>query len=351
MAIEKKPRKKKLNQVEIEQRINADFRRRDTYIVPRENVKEFKLPQSNSLNRMLLHCMPLSKVTPEGKHSPEGIFDEVQYYYIPHDKFNSLETLFKEFKIPEQMHEDLTGAYLSMFFAGCEAFFSTNHYEQFESNQKELFESIDFLEKCLQNEILIQGISFEFKDRIGGNEELKRPIYSRVKSKKFKGHVAVQFIEKILQNYKDFDGYGTYKRTYDHRKKYGKTDMFFGHKNAEKHYQSYFSSVIFRYLTNGLFNSAFDLLEKPEEYQLEIGRLRKLYSRRKMFLFIGKLMILSELLSMKEISNDEEGIIENIEKKLTPHLRAKKNKLKSIEERNANSTDGNHEITMFGDLF
>lgn len=351
MAIEKKPRKKKLNQIEIEQKINADFINRFTHIVKNDGSIEFKLPEKNGLNNLLLHSMPLTNVTSEGKYSPEGEYGELLYYYLPNEKYNALTALFQKHAIPEKMHEDLIGAYLSMFFAGCEAFYSTNHYEQYENNQKELFESIDFLEKCLQEKILIRGISFEFKDRLEGKDERGRPNYSRLKSKKFKGHVAVQYIEKILQNYKAFEGYHTYQSMYDHRKKYGKSDMFFGHKNAEKHYQSYFSSVIFKYLTNGLFNSAFDLLGKPKEYQAEIIRLKKLYSRRKMFLFIGNLMILSELLSMKEISNDEEGIIENIEKKLTPLLKAKKNKLKKIEEGNANSADGSVEITMFGDLF
>ncbi len=350
MASEKTPRKKKLNKIEIEKKIDSDFRKRYTHIAPRENAIEFKLPEKSSLNRMLQHSLPTTNVTQEGRFSPDGTFGELQYYYFPKAKYNAINTLFKKFAIPDDMHDDFRAAYLSMFFAHCTAFYTTNHNEEFERNQKELFASLDFLESSFEEKILIRGISFEFQARLEGRDAKGHLNLGKVQSRKFKDYVAVQFLERVLQNYKEAKGYDSMQSMYDHRKKYGKSDMFFGHKNAEKHSQNYFSTVLFSYMKNRLFNSAFELYNDPVAFNAEVKRLKKMYSRRRMFLFIGELMIESELLELDK-TTDDESIIENIEKKLTPHLRASKKKVQDIEERNAKSTDGSYEVTMFGDLF
>jgi len=350
MAKATPPRKKKLNQAETEKKIQTDLLKRYTHIIPREDAIEFVLPEQNPLNRSLFHELPLVNVTPEGKFSPEGTYGELLYFYFPKSKYNSLTALLEKYQIPEEMHNDLRVAYLSMFSSHCTAASSTNTYEELERNQKELFAAIDFLESCAEKRILIRGVSLEFKDRLEGKNEKGQPNFGTLKSRKFKGHLAAQLIEGALQNYKACKTYEVAQRLYDSHKEYGKPDMFFGHKNLEKASQSYFAKVTFKYLKNRLFNSAFHLWGKPVEYEAEIVKLRKLYSRRKMFLFIGEMMILSELLEMKK-DDDDEAIIELIEKKLTPLIRATKKKVEGIEERNEKSTDGSYEITMFGDLF
>ena len=235
MATAKTQRKKKLNKVEIEKKIDADFRKRHTHIIPNDNAIEFKLPEKGSLNRMLLHSLPTASVTPEGRVSTDGTFGEIQYYYFPKIKYNAINALFKKFSIPDDIHDDFRAAYLSMFFAHCTAFYSTNHHEEYERNQKELFACLDFLENSFANKIHISGISFEFQDRLEGRDAKGHMNLGKVKSRKFKDYVAVQFLERILQNYKAAESYDTMQSMYDHRKKYGKSDMFFGHKNAEKH--------------------------------------------------------------------------------------------------------------------
>ncbi len=349
MKPESNQRKKKLNQVEIKAKIDSDLLKRYTHLFPSKKSIEFKLPEKHNLNRFLFHSLTLQKVDAEGKFSIEGSLGEVLYYHIPSSKHKELISLFNTFNIPEGMHNDLTVAYLSMFFSHCLAFYETNFNEEFETNQRELFASIDFLENCTNDKIALRGISFEFNEVLSVNNDTGKKEYGNLKSKKFKGYVAVQFIESILTLYKQSKGYDSFNSLYDIRKKYGKSDSFMGHKNAEKHSQSYFSTFLLEYLTNGLYSPVFQFLGTPE-YEAEVKKLKALYSRRKIYLFIGKLMKLSELLTEKENGVDDE-IIEVIEKKLTPLSKAKKSRVQGIKNRNENSTDGTYEITKFSDLF
>lgn len=190
----------------------------------------------------------------------------------------------------------------------------------------------------------------EYKHRLGRRDERGWLNLGPIKSKKLKGHVAVQFIEEVLQNYKEAKRYSNAQRTHEHRQKYGKPDMFFGHKNSAKHSQSFYSGVIFDYLRQHLFSGLFDLLSDQEKYKVEQTRLHKKFSRRKMFLFIGKLMILSGLLEVKEDTFDDD-IIETIEKKLRPKLRSDKRKKQEIEDHNKNPTDCTIRVQLFHELF
>ncbi|WP_121355799.1 hypothetical protein [Flavisolibacter nicotianae] len=348
--MQKKPTRKKLNQREIQKKIDEDTIRKFSFIVPRKGTIEFQPPKETYLNKSIGHDRPFVKVDSDGRFSPEGEGGHLAYYYIPQKEHDKIHELFKEFVIPESMHHDLIWVYLNMVFAACEATFSTNFYEQSERNQKELFDALELLEAFATGKILLRGISFEFKEKIRDGDRNLAPEYGILKSRKIKGHVAAQFIEKVLQNYKASSGYETAQSMYDHRKQYGKPDMFFGHKNAEKQSQGYYASIMFDYLRQQLFNGLFDLLNLPEKYEKEYTRLQKMYSRRKRFLFIGKLMMLSGLLIMKEESLDED-VIENIEKKLTPKMRSNKKTQKEIEEHNSNPEDGMLRVQLFHELF
>jgi hypothetical protein len=346
----KKLIRKKLNQKEIEKKINDDTIRKFSFIIPRNGTVEFRPPEENHLNRMLGHNKPYVKVNQDGKFSQDGEGGHLMFYYIPESEYKKVNALLTAFLIPEPIHHDLTWVYLNMVFASCEVTYSAHFHEQYERNQKELFEAIELLEAFASDKILLRGITFEYKDKLNDGGKNKLTEYGPLKGKKMKCHVAVQFIEKVLQNYKSSKDFETAQSIHDLRKKYGKPDMFFGHKNFEKQSQSYYSSVIFDYLRQHLFSGLFDLLHNPHEYNKEVARLKKLYSRRKMFLFIGKLMILSGLLLLKEDSL-EDDIIENIEKKLTPKLRSNKKTQHDIDEHNRNPDDGMLRVQLFHELF
>lgn len=348
--MERKPVRKRLNQREIEKKINDDTIRKFSFIIPRKGTVEFTVPEESYLNKGLALNQPFVKIDQNGKFSQDGESGHLKFYYIPEREYKKVTALFTKFLLPEPMHKDLIWVYLNMVFASCEATFSTHFHEQSERNQKELFDVLELLEAFASDKILLRGIIFEFKDKLSDGSKTKPPEYGPLKSKKIKGHVAAQFIEKVLQNYKASKGYETAQSMYDHRKQYGKPDMFFGHKNDEKQSQSYYSWRLFDYLNQYLFSGLFDLLPTPDEYEKEEARLKKLYSRRKRFLFIGKLMVLSGLLVMKPDSL-EDDIIENIEKKLTPKLRSNKKKQQDIEEHNRNPDDGMLRVQLFHEQF
>ena len=118
--------------------------------------------------------------------------------------------------------------------------------------------------------------------------------------------------------------------------------------------QTYFANVLLDYIREFLCTSHYQFLPDEKKFVAEAKRLKTIYSRRRMFLFIGKLMILSGLLTMKKKSAEEEmddKIIQVIQKKLSPKLRAEKRKLKAIREHNQNPTDGSVIITPAEYLF
>lgn len=350
MAQHKKPPRVKLNKNQIQKKIDDDFKRKWAYIIPREGAVEFVPPAEHHLNRMLGHSKPSVKVDAEGKFSQQGEFGDLKFYYMPASKHKEASALLKEFKMPENTHQDLMWAFLNMVFASCEATFSTNFFEELRWKQAEMRDALDMLEEFAQSKLLLRGIILEYRERLEGKDARGVPNFGVMKSRKFKGHIAAQFIEKVLQNYKAIKEYEIAKSSYDHHKQYGESDMFFGHKNAEKQSQSYYCSVIFDYLRQHLFSSAFQFYGDKPKYEVEIKRLKKIYSRRKMFLFIGKLMMAAGLLKMKATAIDDD-IIENIEKKLTPKLQANKKHLQGIHEKNKNSKDGWVEIAPFHEFF
>lgn len=345
-----KKRRKKLNQNQLNKKIDADFKRKYTYIIPRENAIAFIPPIQNPLNRMFSHDAPLVKVDAEGRFSVEGNLGKLKVYYVPKEQHQQVIQLLHAAGIPESLHPDLTWAFLNMAFASCMATYSTNFQSEFDKNQTELFLSMGLLEAFANETKLLRGITFEYRDRLDGNDKAGRPNYGPLKSKKLKGHVAVQMVEKVLQHYQSIKDFHIFQSLYENHKTYGKADMFMGHKNAEKQSQSFYASSIFNYLRQHLFNGALAFFDDPKKYQAEINRLKALYPRKKLYLLIGQLMKLSGLLTIKE-RHEEEDIIETIEKKLTPLSKANKKHLQAIQENNRDPQNGMIEVTPFHELF
>jgi hypothetical protein len=133
-------------------------------------------------------------------------------------------------------------------------------------------------------------------------------------------------------------------KSYELNKQHGHSDLLFGHKNAASLSQAYFSRVIFDYLRENLCCTPFQFLPDDEKYKSEWKRIKRMYSRRKLFLFTGKLMQLSTLLKTPTVSDDNQ-LIQIIQKKLRGHLQAERLRLIEIRNHNRNSKDGTAEIT------
>ena len=236
-----------------------------------------------------------------------------------------------------------------MGFAACESTSTTKFYEDYNLLMKEIVTLFELLEQFSADKLLIENITLDIKEQLPNHTSIN-PAYGNPKTIKLKGHVATQLIEKILANYKNIEGYKIYLAMYKSEKNENKLSPFMGHRNAEKESQSYYSRAIIEYLNKTLFNSAFSFYEDSIRFQKEISILRKRYSKRRLLLFIGTLMISSNLLKLKEGFTDVE-IIDNVKKKLTPHFNAKKERLAEIRQKNKILKDGMIEVIPVDLLF
>ncbi len=345
MAKKVKNPRVKPNKNQIEQRITQDFKRKFIYILPGKNKKEIVINARPMEFRGLFHDSPLMTVSPEGKFAVDGTLGDLKYYYIPNGEYESLLKLFNDFEIPETSHFILTVLFLSMVFASCKAAHENNFNKEMEQKDKELCKALDFLEEFEKGILILDKITLETKEIL---IPASRGVHAKLAPKKitkFHYNLANQLIRYALMNYKQAENFNIYKDMSEGYKKYGR-DMFMGHKNSEKQSQSYYSKVIFDYLRQNLYRSAFQFWGQFHEYNAEVKRLKAIYPRKHLFLFIGKLMVLSKLLPVKESKLDED-IIESIEKKLRPYIKQEEEKIKRIEERNKNSTDGSYEAIPF----
>ena len=113
------------------------------------------------------------------------------------------------FHIPEtamrgylNVHSDLTMAYLGMFFAFCDAFHHDTFYADFMWKEKECDAVLDLLEEFATERLMLRGVSLEYNVVLAKADVRKPPKLGPLKFRKIKGHIAVQMLEKIFQNYK-----------------------------------------------------------------------------------------------------------------------------------------------------
>lgn len=302
--------------------IEHDLSKRFTHLIQQSGSIEFILPEVNHLNRMLFHNLPTGNVDGMGKIQTGGQVGQIKYFYIPTEKYSSLLKLLEQFKIPESLQVDLIGAYINMFFAKWTAKYFTQFDRNFKEDQNGLSDAMVFLSALSQNKINVTEIVLEYQDIIPDSKDSSKSHFGTKKKKKFQGTMPVGLLEEALKQYKRIQHYGMFCAFNESSNTSSKLDSFMGHKNSEKHSQSYYALSIFNYLGNTLFKSATELfINDSINYLSEFKRLVKIYSKRQRYLFIGKLMELAELVDQKEFDMD---IIDMIQKKINPR---KKNKI------------------------
>lgn len=329
--------------------IDADLDKRRFLLINAPGKIEFILPASNYLNGRLFHNLPTANVNESGKIQTGGQMGQIKYFYIPSEKHKTLYKLFDQFKIPEELRADLTGAYINMSFAKWTASYFTQSERNFKENENNLSEALLFLSELVKRKINITAITLEYQDILPDPNDSSKSIFGDKEKKKFEGTMSVGLLEESLKLYENVELFDMFKLFAESSKSSSRLDSFMGHKNAEKHSQNYYCSAIFEYLRKTLFKYLFNFLETPEIYQKEVRTAKRKYSQRQLFWFIGELMILSELVDTPDAVEDD--IVDYIKKKLTPEIKARKERITNIEERNRNSTDGTYEVIQFDDLF
>src|SRR5579863_2488385 len=318
--MKKKNLKTKPNQIQIEKQIDTDLKRRKEYVIPSEKSVEFISPQAGQGTRRLFHQGILMNVI-DGKYSPEGKLGPVKHFFIPGEVNSKLQTLFNEFDIPESTHNDLKWTFLNMVFASSQAKYEIYFNSEFQHNQNDLKKAVDFLESLLNGNVSLHRVIFDYEQNNKDRHKSQRLTFGNAGKKKFVNDMAVLLIESTLKNHKQSKGFEMLKPIYDFFISPDKLEPFMRHKNAEKKFQSDYSGELFDYLRRQLFSGAFALLDKPEKYQEEVLRLKTLYPRNRIYLFIGRLMELSGLMKNKD-NQLEEDIIKKVEKKIAPKIRS-----------------------------
>ncbi|MES2023913.1 MAG: hypothetical protein V4439_04480 [Patescibacteria group bacterium] len=330
---EHKPKRVKANKKEIEKKIDADFQRKYRFIAPGKGKQEFILPDETPLNNMFGHPRPFVRVSPEGKFSSKGEHGHLKFYYIPKDTYEKVIALFNEFQIPNDLHKDLIWVFLSMFFASCEALLDDQLRKESENHKIEFVKLFKMLESLENSTIFIREVKIAYKDVLEGRDKKGLQNLGKMKYEKIAGSIGINLISKTLKTFKSIPDFAsTFETSYNVYVSENYPPFHnWGHKNKEKYWQSFFSHQIYDYLFNRIFRSAFELFDNPDKFQKEVQILKIKYPKSKLFLFIGKLMMLSELLKVNP-NTEEEEISNQIKKKLAPYLKAEKKRTQEAND-------------------
>ena len=341
MKVRKKP-----NQKEINDKIDADFSRRFSFFFDGKNKVEFILPKKNNLNNMLFNNLPSQNVTPEGIASKNGEYGQIKIFYFESSQKDKLHSIFNEFYIPENLYPDLTLAFLSMVFAATTSKFIDKIDREQNDNKTELVKLIDLIEELIQHKYSIGEVKLYYSEVLKETKPDNTLKLGKAQEPLIiKGTLALNLLRKALYNYKNVENYESFRWYYDFFKEHGIPDRNMGHKNSEKQEQSYYSIVLFDYLRRELFRPVHELYCKPEtegKYQNEFKKAKEKYSHVKMYLFIGRLMYLAGLLKIEENvlskvneKNFDDSITDLIRKKIAPKLLSEKKRDQLIDEMNA----------------
>lgn len=342
-------KKGKPNQTEIKKLIDASNKRKWTYLVPDNERIEFIAPVGDFTCRFIENDKPFGlNVDADGRVNANGQMGVVKYFYLGKLENKRLTNLFDEFLIPDQIRIFLVWGYLNMVFAACKAPHENNFHREQKKREKELQNTMELLESFAKDENLLRGFTFEYLENKGVHPNGKI-IWGGKKFSKFSGYIAAQFLEKVLKKYKEIENFDVYKSMVDDRQNSSPIDLNMGYKNSEKHSQSYYCSTIYDIIANAVIYPAFEFYGDRIKFQEALKKVKATYSRRKLYLFIGKLMTLSKLLVISE-DTDDEDLIELIEKKMKAKLDAQKSRNAEIDRVNRTSNGKNLQAKNIADL-
>jgi hypothetical protein len=284
-----------------------------SYLVERKNTEEFNPPPETVWNRFLANHKPLQKVDSTGKVDMNGNIGKITRYFVPSGELRKVKSLLTQFKMPDHIQTDLIWSYLNMALAGSDADATDQEYSTLDGNIEKLHQVLDFLKELADQQIKITYIQI---DATGAGKK-KHPATGEKRSIRMTGPLDIGFMEDLLALYPKVEAFASINAFHEVEKEHGKSDHHMGHKNARKNAQSYYAGMIFTYLRNTLFEELGGLTSDMPTLKAETERLKKRYPDRQLYLFIGRLMHLSELLPLPEDYLDD-SLIDLIKKKIGP---------------------------------
>ena len=306
-----------MNEYDTNKKIDNDLIRRYNYVIKRRDAIKFKKPPETSYNKWLFNIeQPVNFKIPD-------------HYYIDKVEHDKLFDLFESFKIPNNVRPNLVFAYLSMVFASSTALFNDDFSKKNKETQSELFALLDLIEGIVTGKKHLSSVSFEIK----GSKETSTPPQDLVikKSDSFFGSKGLEFIVDVLSHYKQSSYYENVLKWKEINGIAEKRNNLNRHKNKLKYNQSYYAWNIFdlikKELSEPLNKLRFKFYETKKDsdknkYLQESQRLKTTYPNTKLYLLIGKMMLLSKFMDNKDKEFENyKKITDTIKKKIAPYLK------------------------------
>ncbi len=313
---------------QIQKKHTSDLLSKWEYIIESEKSKEFVILPETKWKKMLTLISPIAKVDSNGRFSPDGKMGSLTTYYIPNNQFSAIKACLEEFDIPEGFHDDLIWVFLNMVFAASEVSSETKYKSKVHSNHKAWITAFGIFENLANEKYILKELVLEYEvgndiSSLDGRTEASKNMITRFKEK----NVLELFI-RMIQHYKTSEPYELSKIGFDFVTEVGIERLFDGYKNVEKKWQSFFSVVVYHYLSLQINNSKLDFTTGSIIDTISDNDRKPGLSNRRIYLLIGKLMLLSGLMDTKEKTKRDnsldEDLIEQIEKKIQSEIKFKK---------------------------
>jgi|GEM_PF-3305095 len=318
----------------VEKEVKEGKRKRITYLVERSGAVEFNPPPTTHWNRGLANHSTLERVDETGKLAFPGKLGNVTRYFIPKKELADVQSLFSRFQIPVELYPDLTWCYLNIAFAATNAAASDQFMINHDSQLLDLRKLLDILAMLEAGtaKITTGEISYTTTAAVKSG---KAPT---VKTLKLKGPLDTGFLEDVLKPYnqvKETAMLEEFSRSAVKKPEDRLVTGNMGHKNAQKHAQSYYANQLYAYLIKNVFQSLTAYFSDRPRLKEETDKLKKIYSDRQLCKFIGDLMIAAGLLPPpKNYPDEADALIDLIKKKIAGQLAARAAQYKELVGKN-----------------
>jgi hypothetical protein len=300
---------------ELQKAIRTDRMKKISYHIPTKGSVEFNPPEVTHWNRMLANHKPMEKVDSTGKLDMKGKLGHVKRFFIDEKELHRLQALFQRFHIPNSLYRDLTWCYLNMVFAQTDVRIGEQYAANLNHSMKALYKFFDLLHGLTADEYKIEAATISVKVV---NKKGKATATEKLK---MLGPLDTGFLEDVLKLFSQVEAFPAIDAFYqiEKNKNADRLPRNMGHKNAEKHAESYYANALIDYLWRNVFHSLGELSGDMDRLRKETDRLKALYSDRQLCLFIGLMMRQAGLLPTAEDADDD-ALIDLIKKKVGGRL-------------------------------
>ena len=313
----KQQKRVKKNKYTIEAEINKQTADRTQYLVKKKGSIEFNASKQTLSNKWLFQDVPFVNSTEKGHYKPTK-------FYLSQNEVENLEKLLTDFDIPEIIWDDLKFTWLNMVFAQKTAQHKDQIAKNYNSLMQDFYEAYDLIKQIACGEKGIRGFS------ISSAPKKKDGSLGAEHNQSFKTHIVSNLLMDIFSVYTESSKHAMYQSMYEqHRDHNPKKNGSSGKsKNSKSESVSRYSAELYSFLRDQLFNPPFgmDLSEGFEPYFEYYRSQTKKFSNNRLYLFIGKLMILAgltdEVDEVSELADDT--IRDRMKKKLAPYIAAQK---------------------------